>query len=554
MKSSVQKMAYAAISCIFAMSCTTNVMVHEPDPIEKDDSKGKEISLNFRIMQNSFTRAGNDEDKIENLYLAFYAINGSEKRCLKVVEAETTSDANTFTTTFDMVDDEVPNAVVAYANISDPTSLENALTANPTSTNLVNANGNHIMTSARYYDTNNGNTDTFFSSIKDSDIKDGGTIEINLERIAAKVTVTNNVKTTQIKAFDYNGEGRKLDLTLTGWSVSGTDKSTYLLKNNGNSTYSEMATELGSNWTWNVTAAHSFKWAHSVNWGETSFPTPGNESASASANYLTISQITNNIGESSLFHETTRSASMYDTPNARPSVILAGQYTIQGENAAQTLYTNGSLVLTEDELLEYFAEKNTAKAEIFVYNGFISGLSYKTNTSGGASSLYDAASIKDQLGNVFKIKTPNNNLNNTLCVKPVTLQVILNEESDLLTTGSTTIKQEWIDGINDNLVKVMGLWEVYDGGRCFFHIPIEHTGKKTDSDGTKTGSYGLVRNHHYNITINSIEGMGIGVPSSDTYLGEWEYPSNPDVTKDVKYSISINPWNEVNQDVNIPKK
>lgn len=548
MKSSVQKMAYAAISCIFAMSCTTNVMVQEPDPIEKDDPKGKEISLNFRIMQNSFTRAGNDEDKIENLYLAFYKIDGSEKNCIKVVKAETTSEDNIFTTTFDLVDDVVPNAVVAYANITDATSLKDALTNNPTSNALVNDKGYHIMTSARYYDTDNSNTDTFFSHIQESDIKNGGTIDINLERIAAKVTVTNNITTTTIHAFDNNGNVRNLNLKLTGWNVSGTDKSTYLLKNNGNFAYSQMESELGSDWTWNDAANKSFKWAHSVNWVLTDYPAAGNESESNASQYLKASDITNAFRNSVLCHETTRPSSVFGKSNAKPSVIVAGQYNIQGQTA-QTLYSNGSLVLTEDELLEYFAKMNTPEAEIYVNGNTKSGLYY--HYSGNTYQIYDYDAIK-RVQQYFIITKPNGESPNK-----VTLQISLKDgvanESYFAVQNRAVTPEEAI-GINENIKKLMGLWEVYDEGNCFFHIPIEHTGKAADSDGNKTGSYGLVRNHHYNITIKSIEGMGIGVPSSSTYLGEWEYPSNPDVTKDVKYSISINPWNEVNQDVNIPKK
>lgn len=562
MKLSALNLAYVVLCCFLATGCTTSELVEqeEPQPVVKEEIKGQEITLNFEIMHNSFTRAEDSEEKIDNLYLAFYNVSEATPQFIKLVEASSLSgNSKEFTTTFDLTEDVIPNAVVAYANICDATILENALTSKPTSNKLVNDNNSYIMTSARYYDTSNGNTDVFYSKIEDSNINNGNPVGIYLERIAAKVTVTNAMENTAtIGAFDNSGKARKINLELTGWNVSGTDQSTYLLKNNGDATFAIMRDELGennsSNWEWNNVSNHSLNWAHSVNWDETSFPTPGSESASAKVNYLTFSQINNNLGESALFHETTRSASMYNTKNARPSVILAGQYTIQGETT-QTLYRNGSIILTEDELLEYFASKNTKNAPIYTGSGFSYGLMYKSSELGYLTGVvYNAKKIKDCLGVVFDIKTPNYISNNT-GTSPVTLQVILTKpNADYLSYGSSEVPFEAFEDINKNLIELMGLWEVYDGGRCFFHIPIEHTGKSADSDVTKTGSYGLVRNHHYNITINSIEGMGIGVPSSNTYLGEWEYPSNPEVTKDVKYNISINDWNQVKQDVNIEKK
>ena len=139
----------------------------------------------------------------------------------------------------------------------------------------------------------------------------------------------------------------------------------------------------------------------------------------------------------------------------------------------------------------------------------------------------------------------------------VTIQISLNgqDKTKLLDMRSmNAIPTSEYAEINKKLAAEIGLWEVYDQGKCFFHIPIEHLGKAADTNGVKTGSYGLVRNHHYNITVNSIEGMGIGMPEADNYIGEWNYPESFTIEKNVNYSVSVNPWNEVNQSIDIPKQ
>lgn len=553
MKSKVLKLAYVAMCCILAMGCTTSELVHEPDSVVEEKSQGQEVTLSLQIMQNNYTRA--DDKDIDNLYIAFYNIDGDSKTFLKLVKAESTSSSNVFTTTFDLINDAVPNAIIAYANISDPSVLYDAIANNPASSELTTG-GSYIMTSARYYDTENNDTDIFYSPISESNIYDGAEVYIYLERIASKVTVTNKMTTNPtINAFGYEDEeniDRQLTLTLIGWNVSGTDKSTYLLKNNGDKTYSSMADLLGSNnsstnWLWNNVDNHSLNWAYSVNWEETNFPTAGNESASASVNYLTVGQIDNEFGESEIFHETTRSSYLYSVVNAKPSVILAGQYTIDG-STTQTLYRKGSMVLTKDELLHYFADMNKEDAPIYVNGDTKSGLFYAYGTT---YKIYEYSNLEAMVraGNVFSISNPDPSNPNM-----VTLQVELynnTASAGHLSIYNRAVTSADIDGINENLVTLMGLWEVYDEGKCFFHIPIEHSGKAADSEGTKTGSYGLVRNHHYNITVSSIEDMGIGMPTSG-YIGEWNYPS--DVNKEVTYNVSINEWNEVNQDINITKK
>ena len=374
MNTYIKPMAFAAICCAFISSCTTNVMINEPDPsqLPSDVVNHDEVSISFHISSNSYTRAGetDDEDKIQSLTLAFYKIDGENANYLKSETFSEIDGNNTVSTTFDIINEEIPNAVIAYANISlSEEDLNNALSSNPFTIDNLETNGVYVMSSARYYDNTSNHSDIYYSTISDSNYSDettnGDPVNIYLERVAAKVTVnTSNASLSDMKFLDINGDVRTLKLTLTNWNVSGTDKSSYLVKNHSASSYTAMQAELGS-WDWDKTTNHTLSWAHSVNWNQKEFPTAGNESSDGDVNYLTSSQIDKTFGTSASFHETSRKASVFTTPNSRPSIILAGQYTIDGKSSSQTLYRQGNKIFTEDELIEYFAKIN---AETKFYN------------------------------------------------------------------------------------------------------------------------------------------------------------------------------------------
>lgn len=551
MKFSALNLAYVALCCFLATGCTTSELVEQqaPQPVEKEEIKGEEITLNFEIMHNSFTRAEDPEEQIDNLYLAFYNISDGTPQFIKLVEA-TSSDNDSYTAKINLLYGK-PDWVIAYANVPSDVELNDALTKKVKIGQLTNERRSLVMSSASYYDNNNPHSLIYYSEITEDNLENGTPINIYLERLASKVTVTNETAQPIEISLSNGNEERTLSLTLTGWDLFGTDKNTYLHKNIEEKGYNDISQELNNaSWNWNNYDNHSLNWSHSENWEltATGFPTIGNE-INATTYHPQYSQVNHSFNSSAYYHETTRSSAVFETPNARPSVALVGQYKIKGEEA-QTLYRKGSVVFTEDELIDYFSKINQTSGTEILYHYTTRVLSGNPYTQ---SFRYRYDEMKTAMNNCLFIKTPKSSSD-----KPnmVTLQVSLEapDRTKLSDKDNNAKQLSEIDGINQQLVEAMGLWEVYEDGKCFFHIPVEHTGKASDTMGSKTGSYGLVRNHHYNISIKNIEGMGIGVPSDDTYIGEWEYQEGSEIFKDVKYNISINDWNDVNQDVNIPKK
>lgn len=88
--------------------------------------------------------------------------------------------------------------------------------------------------------------------------------------------------------------------------------------------------------------------------------------------------------------------------------------------------------------------------------------------------------------------------------------------------------------------------EIRTEGKAYYYIPIRHIA----TDETKLGYYGVVRNHHYKITLNSIKGFGTPVynpakeidPTVPTYSNTY-----------LAARVQVLQWRVVNQNVNLGK-
>lgn len=86
--------------------------------------------------------------------------------------------------------------------------------------------------------------------------------------------------------------------------------------------------------------------------------------------------------------------------------------------------------------------------------------------------------------------------------------------------------------------------EIRKDGKAYYYIPIRHIA----TDPTTVGYYGVVRNHHYKITLNSIKGFGTPVfnpakeidPTVPTYSNTY-----------LAARVQVLQWRVVNQNVNL---
>ena len=103
-----------------------------------------------------------------------------------------------------------------------------------------------------------------------------------------------------------------------------------------------------------------------------------------------------------------------------------------------------------------------------------------------------------------------------------------------------------ISDLNTSLAKIEGATG-YKDGQMYYNIPIEHHYEATGK-ALEEGEYGVVRNHFYQLTVNSIKRLGHGVydPTKDIL---------PDEEEDPKYyvgaHINILSWKVVKQNVEL---
>lgn len=95
----------------------------------------------------------------------------------------------------------------------------------------------------------------------------------------------------------------------------------------------------------------------------------------------------------------------------------------------------------------------------------------------------------------------------------------------------------------NNALKSVPAAVLYKSGETFYYVDIKHLGT-----AGKPAEYGIVRNHVYNIKINSIKGYGSPVYTGVSYL---EYPQITEQSTYVSAQINILSWRLVDQEVDI---
>ena len=104
-----------------------------------------------------------------------------------------------------------------------------------------------------------------------------------------------------------------------------------------------------------------------------------------------------------------------------------------------------------------------------------------------------------------------------------------------------------VDATNDYLKTYVQPGILYKNGETFYYVDIKHLGAPSS-----TAEYGIVRNHIYNIIINSIGGYGSPIYIGHSNLITPGYPEVPDAEESyVSAKINILSWRLVSQEVDI---
>ena len=95
----------------------------------------------------------------------------------------------------------------------------------------------------------------------------------------------------------------------------------------------------------------------------------------------------------------------------------------------------------------------------------------------------------------------------------------------------------------------------WNNGATYYYVDIQHRGevKGENEEGEivdmdVTGTYGVIRNHSYDLTINSVKGLGTPVPDQDVVI----IPTKPtDEETYIAAQIQVLSWRVVSQTVDL---
>lgn len=477
-------------------------------------------NLKLNIVNTDFTRTGDGEDAVSSLHIAYY----NDDKFIGLVKAEI-GDDNKFTADVAGSIGNRPNRIVAFVNLPEDwiASVKKNL-SEITSTEKLKDGENFIMTNATRY---NGaileNDPLPYIPISEEDYtEDSKTIDITVERLAAKVTAntgSGSIETDGLSVSDYYDSDfidKNISLTLIGWGITATEKSTLWLKDFKESDFS---TAIPS---WVASESEDIiHWARSASYSSNLIiPTSNKSTETHTLQYPKFSEITNAFGSNAYYHESTRPASDYNTDNAVASIVIVAQYK-DSENKTEDIIKYGETYYTASAFWELMAKYQTV---IYAKDG------------GGSPSA-------ENLKKYFPL-APTGNGGEAELRATSGFEKFKNKDGEVFESAD-----EATAAIQSQFSSV----ELFKGGKCFFVVPIKHLGyADTDNDKQTLGAYGVVRNHHYNITINSIKGVGSAIADEEAISLVSDFKS-VEKTYNVGYGLNVAGWSELNQTIDIDK-
>lgn len=441
-------------------------------------------------------------------------------------------------------------------------------------TNQTDVQTNYQQGEQRYFVTEvkEGN---FLLEPVPANIDENKVVKVYVERLAAKVTlemgdlpndkVTLNDGTVlyELKATvggnangatgDDNIAAEKLYVKIDGWKLNATAKRSNIVKNIDETWVNTADGSLG--FVWNNTNDHRSFWGKSFNYGESDYPENAADAANSEyLNYVNLQDDKTNspllgLTESDYCAENTNTQGIVTAnfPSCVTSILVKATVCNSKGEALSLVRFNGELFKKTD-YIKYILNVMKTKSQWNVW--------VKTSAEGAQDETFaqlDENYLKVENVGDGKVKVMLDDAK-----IPATLYTYKPDENDKYDYREvTTDKETFIGNINGDLLAECNSNATsigYEDGNMYYNIPIEHLNESNKTDdgkynGIKEANYGVVRNHHYVVTINKLEKIGKGIfnPDEVIVLGK-------DDDKEAYYvgaNINILSWKIVNQSVEL---
>lgn len=400
-------------------------------------------------------------------------------------------------------------------------------------------------------------------------------ITVYLERMAGKVTLSGNTGTeTSLGKHEGTLDSKKLEFVVDGWGLNATAKQMYLSKFydiSGTQTYESINSTLSKYFYWNDSDRHRSYWAFSPDYGMpynntgVDFPYVSDQVTDASKfNYVSFKSILSegsnhhDIGTTAYTLENTVRSSFYAKSNdyrnsALVSAVVVGHYKVDGAENTNFYVRNDKIYLEEDLKKEmaiiaggYLVDATTGNA--------LDNKSYTT----GLFTIYHPETTADKLLEEGLTTADKKIQENRVTVELTSVSAAsgLKYKADA-NTEAVSITDDNIKAVNQKLYETCGLSYAYTKGYAYFNIPVKHLGvTPSNEENPGAGSYGIVRNHHYQITVTGFEDLNYSTLGTGVFDPEEPIvpPTDPSDKVAVKAEMRVLSWRLVPQTVTLGKQ
>lgn len=338
-------------------------------------------------------------------------------------------------------------------------------------------------------------------------------VQIYVERVVVKVRTKGVPSFTNEGANPtIDGAEKTLNIKITGIEIANIAQTSYLFKNIENISYS---------WAWDATNKRSYWETVPANL------TYGNKS------YNTIVNESPKDGEGNTFDITKVNTTDYIQPNtsAQETAVLVTAELLDGTTPYDFVYLRGG----------YFTPDNALAliAQYAANNGYYK----KTSAEGVTPEVYSQLSATD-----FEWENKLDNTSLTWLERYEVVAKVKSTVSNLYKKDGATYTSATAAQINTLLAGTESshpyVAQYYKDGKCYYFVNIDQSSIASAAAHTYDG---VVRNHIYDLTLNSIKGIGTPVFDPDDVI----IPERPDVENLYYLAAQINvlAWKVVNQTV-----
>ncbi|MCM1348904.1 MAG: fimbria major subunit [Firmicutes bacterium] len=455
-----------------------------------------------------------------------------------------------------------------------------------------------VMTTTSYFDEakndpNHDNTYYYATKLTTDNFQRtpelaAGTPAVNVyvERIAARVHVTSKqyFAVHATVAGEVNGEvqggtetapgvaGTPLVVRVDGWYINGQQTTSYMNKQFGSWTVDNFAAAIEStatgetNWLWNSPGNHRSFWGQSVNYGnigETLTFLPYTSQFATGA-FAYCNENTTSYDDLKYTTASSTDANTRFLPNQTKltSVIIkatVGEGTVAADGtcadfkAVKGLVEFNGTYFTYDRFKQYVLANLQAAGKLNYYKK-------TTVTTGEGAATSGTNTYKQVEASDFELAGDNSHVYVVATAALTAAGNIVNGNNDdaQAVTDFTQLNAD-LKAVNEGM-KTVG----FEGGAMYYNVPLAHLNSPVyytaavdghaagDLLSWTEGSFGVVRNHSYEVNINSVKRLGTGVfkpNDNETPIKPDENPEDPNWY--LGATVNILSWKIVNNYVDL---